>query len=104
MIWALDLDDFKDHCGEGEHTLLHALQSILAAPSSELDSHAATDNPSISDQSPQNSNSEIIEENKPESIEDHSSNADQSPILGDSSDFKVVCYFTVCQNVVVLSR
>lgn len=73
---------------------MYALQSTLADPSSELDSRPPTDIPSISDQSPQNSNSEIIEENKPELIEDHSSNADLSPTLGDSSDFKVVCYFT----------
>lgn len=90
----MDLDDFKDHCGEGVHPLLYSLQSTLADPSSELDSHPATDVPSISDQSPQNSNSEIIEENKPESIEDHSNNADLGPTLGDSSDYKVVCYFT----------
>lgn len=87
------------------HPLLYTLQTTLADPASALDSRPATDISSTSDQSPQNSNSEIIEENKPESIEDNSSNAELSPTtgdsLGDSGDFKVVCYFTVSQNVVV---
>lgn len=92
------MDDFKDHCGEGPHPLLSALQSELAGPPSELDSRPATDTPSTSEQAPQNSNSEIIEETKPELIEDNSSNVDLSPSSGDSGDFKVVCYFTVCDG------
>lgn len=32
MIWALDLDDFRDRCGEGPHPLMHALQKVLSEP------------------------------------------------------------------------
>ena len=30
MIWALDLDDFKNHCDEGVHPLLSEIQSVLS--------------------------------------------------------------------------
>lgn len=92
MIWALDLDDFKDHCGEGVHPLLTSLQSVLAEPSSELDSHPSTDFTTTSNVSPQNSNTEIIEETTHGSIEDHSSNVEISSTLEGNTDFKVVCY------------
>lgn len=34
MIWALDLDDFKNHCGEGFHPLLSEIQKTLGDSSS----------------------------------------------------------------------
>lgn len=32
MIWALDLDDFKNRCGEGRHPLLTVIRNVLADP------------------------------------------------------------------------
>ncbi|KAF6212525.1 hypothetical protein GE061_013048 [Apolygus lucorum] len=32
MIWALDLDDFRNTCGDGKHPLLNIIAKTLAAP------------------------------------------------------------------------
>lgn len=32
MVWALDLDDFKNRCGEGIHPLLGEIQRVLRDP------------------------------------------------------------------------
>lgn len=34
MIWALDLDDFKNRCGQGKHPLLKAIVEVLRDPPS----------------------------------------------------------------------
>lgn len=32
MIWALDLDDFRNRCDEGVHPLLSEIQRVLREP------------------------------------------------------------------------
>lgn len=90
MIWALDLDDFTDHCGEGVHPLLTTLQSVLAPPTSDLDSSPANEIPT--NVLPQNTNSEVLEETTHGAVEDHSSNIVLNTKVEENGDFKVVCY------------
>lgn len=33
MVWALDLDDFNNRCGQGHYPLLREIQSVLREPS-----------------------------------------------------------------------
>ena len=40
MVWALDLDDFKNRCGEGHHPLMNTIKSILG-PKLTVDEQAA---------------------------------------------------------------
>ena len=35
MVWALDLDDFKNKCGNGKHPLLSAIRNILGSKPSD---------------------------------------------------------------------
>jgi len=37
MIWALDLDDFKNRCGEGKHPLLNVIRDVLKDPPKTLE-------------------------------------------------------------------
>lgn len=33
MIWALDLDDFRNRCGQGAHPLMNTIKSVLGESS-----------------------------------------------------------------------
>ena len=37
MVWALDLDDFKNVCGQGYHPLMNVIKEVLAPESLPID-------------------------------------------------------------------
>ena len=102
MVWALDLDDFKNRCGQGRHPLLNAIKSILG-PARESEQEDIDE-----DESPSTTETNIIDEVDEET--------DEKPKTKDESDkpdvnieasvddvvtevetdkeYKVVCYFT----------
>ncbi|XP_058056417.1 probable chitinase 10 [Anopheles bellator] len=92
MIWALDLDDFKDRCGQGSHPLLTAIREGLRDP--------PTGNEVLPSVVPTNSEPEpelgsvggaqTPDKQRPDSSE--STDVDEN--LVDGETYKVVCYFT----------
>ena len=37
MIWALDLDDFNNRCGQGRHPLMNTIKSVLGPAKENFD-------------------------------------------------------------------
>lgn len=108
MVWALDLDDFTGHCGQGVHPLLSEMQSVLRDPPKPSDqnlpvapveqsppkeptttSTASTSSEPSSTSS--NNGQEVTNDDDTVEIEADSNASQSSPI---SADYKVVCYFT----------
>ncbi|ENN70443.1 hypothetical protein YQE_12947, partial [Dendroctonus ponderosae] len=103
MIWALDLDDFKNKCGAGRHPLLTTIRNVLA--------DAGT---GVPEPIPPIDNDVVPEQPQPVEAEDaddwsnttHQAVVDQSslapavpqatsqPLVNPNSEYKVVCYFT----------
>ena len=42
MVWALDLDDFKNRCGQGHHPLMNAIKEVLGPKMSNDEQSART--------------------------------------------------------------
>ncbi|XP_060530054.1 probable chitinase 10 [Cylas formicarius] len=97
MIWALDLDDFKNRCGEGRHPLLTIIRNTLADPVSKDELIGITDDQSINRPQQDIENEELNVYNS--ATTEHASTTygyiqETQPIVDRSSKFKVVCYFT----------
>ncbi|XP_043267881.1 probable chitinase 10 [Venturia canescens] len=87
MIWALDLDDFKNRCKGGAHPLLHAIQQVLADPPNDRDNPIVP--PAVGEQ---------LEWKVPSTSTDTSvSEILNQPGVGvtnKNDEYKMVCYFT----------
>ncbi|KAH8272148.1 hypothetical protein KR018_004032, partial [Drosophila ironensis] len=117
MVWALDLDDFSNRCGDGMHPLLREVHDVLKDPP--RDNEITPSNvaePSlveeideyIEEQPVDGDNSSSIEqvepnnEESPENEVDPGSDVDEEyfgpdgdiPSSIENVNFKVVCYFT----------
>ena len=42
MVWALDLDDYRDVCGEGHYPLLNTIKEVMAPLNQTYDGELAT--------------------------------------------------------------
>nr|AUF41628.1 chitinase 4 [Rhynchophorus ferrugineus] len=105
MIWALDLDDFKNKCGHGRHPLLTTIRNVLADPGTGVqqpippiddDDEKPPTGPASEavelEQEDKNQNSQLVllESSTHAPVVPHST----KPIVDTNSEYKVVCYFT----------
>lgn len=110
MVWALDLDDFKNSCGDGHHPLLTELHNVLSDPPSQTDNQPAVVETPLETplETPvetsvgisQTDDSEIIEDvsnvnTGVESVSGGDTSSAGVPVApSDDTEYKVVCYFT----------
>ncbi|CAH0555523.1 unnamed protein product [Brassicogethes aeneus] len=87
MIWALDLDDFKNRCGEGRHPLLTVIRNVLADPGTGT---AMVPQAPFKPSSPQ----PIVEAEHQELNQESLEHPDNDIFDQNDSEYKVVCYFS----------
>lgn len=102
MIWALDLDDFKNRCGDGHHPLLSVIRDVLRAPGTgtvqqpvlqEMEEELTpTKSPEVTKVPEKKTESPlVVTSTKPDRPMVDTTTV-TSPMV--DGDFKVVCYFT----------
>ncbi|KAB0794995.1 hypothetical protein PPYR_11834 [Photinus pyralis] len=93
MIWALDLDDFKNRCGGGRHPLLSVIRNVLASPGGEYSTETITKVPDAAFTKPSPALPSSVEP-LPFPSAPPQSTSTATPLVDTDSEFKMVCYFT----------
>ncbi|XP_025836304.1 probable chitinase 10 [Agrilus planipennis] len=93
MIWALDLDDFNNRCGEGKHPLLSIIRRVLAKPGSGAVEVPQYVKPELPDSDKETT--ELTQEiPKRPGVPDVSLSTSTPSLTEPNSEYKVICYFT----------
>ena len=100
MVWALDLDDFNNRCGQGRHPLLNTIKSVLGPARQNEEDDGEADVPSTTEQVMEEVDLETVEKPKTK-VESNKSDVDIEASVDDvvtemetDEEYKVVCYFT----------
>ena len=87
MVWALDLDDFTNRCGEGKHPLLRTIKDVIGQAkraTNEVDDKESIDTENNEDRTGQKQETENKAESEYPQVDEH-------PV---ERSYKIVCYFT----------
>ncbi|KAK7070519.1 Cht3p [Halocaridina rubra] len=89
MVWALDLDDFTNRCGQGAHPLMNTIKAVLGPPKQALPLPQPEPQPPVVPQPIQPENKKDIPQPEPEP------DPEPEQVIPDTTDdYKIVCYFT----------
>ncbi|TRY79747.1 hypothetical protein TCAL_01968 [Tigriopus californicus] len=100
MVWALDLDDFNNVCGQGVHPLMNTIKKVLGPQKGEYPGVIDGSGDEMIDNCDQDNKPETgmddQNENMPVDIEDNnmSGQSESDSNQEQSEEYKVVCYFT----------
>ena len=87
MVWALDLDDFKNRCGEGHHPLMNTIKEVLGPKMTAEEELARVNGPPPLERTPVSEPSNALDIRQDEM-------KDVMPKITVDNGKKVVCYFT----------
>jgi len=107
MVWALDLDDFNNRCGQGKHPLMNTIKAVLGPAHGDYEPTRKTEKTVAKTEVEQTEETDVhdgsgvdeteivssdVSEDLPEVVDVTAENPIEDQTS--SSEYKVVCYFT----------